>query len=92
MAIETYIGSTLCGSGQTLDPGDGQVWYAIHVVSDAETSNCGTGSETVTFTVGGEAMEAAPTWNNNGVWRLDLSLDASAGNSNIYLPIVIKKS
>ena len=95
MAVIAKIGGQNCGQTQlTQDQlgGQQQVVYVIDVwQDDGQTYNgCGLPGRTVTFEVGGQALNASAIWSNSQVWRCDLGLEAGRCQSLLYLPLMHK--
>ncbi len=57
--VQASMNGAVCGQGQTRTV-DGQVVYAVTVVA----AGCGAPGDTVSFTVGGQAMGPTATWDN----------------------------
>jgi hypothetical protein len=90
MEVTAWVGSSLCGRGQTLVAGD-QTIYMVHVfAADAGAhAGCGTPDRTVTFQVGGQEMAQRARWDTTRVWEVALS--PAHGRREIYLPLILQR-
>jgi hypothetical protein len=72
--IEAYIGSNLCGEGETVYTGDGDARvtvYVVDVVSDDQSAGCGEDGDAVRIKVGERLSPRATVW-EAGLVRFDI--------------------
>jgi uncharacterized repeat protein (TIGR01451 family) len=95
LAVQAWVGDTLCGQGQAVqltqgneEFAQGSLVFAVHVMAEAsDTPGCGTPGRMVRLTAADLALEVTVPWDQDVVQRVDLRPTVDLPFHH-YLPLV----
>ncbi|MFN8445069.1 MAG: Ig-like domain-containing protein [Caldilineaceae bacterium] len=94
MAVEAWVGDTLCGQSTTQVTSEGRVIYALHVqaAGSGNLQNCGVTGRNVTLRVDGLLLTTLP-WSNESLQQVTTMQpeEQPTANKHVFLPIVANR-